>query len=351
MPTEKERASIEAAPASQTFVPPRPPARFELVADAVALVEHFGEIGRMTWSTFFAMFRRPFEIQSTLYQMESLGVRSMGIASVTSVFVGMVMAVQFAFGLQKFGGMEYTGRIIALSFSRELAPTLTAVIVGGRIGAGIAAEVGSMSVTEQIDAIRALGADPIKKLVVPRLLASVVVMPVLGAFALVLGFVGAMIITSVQFGIPWLFFLRTSLGSVNFADYFSGMYKCPFFGAIIALTGCHFGLLTRHDAHGGGHLHRHPDRRLLPHQGLDPDVPREVTCARRRPSSSSPSSPGAPGARSARPPRPPRARPPRPTRRPSPPPAGPRAATPSPARPRRAARSRGSTRRGPRRPW
>ena len=207
----------------------------------------------MTWGAFRAMWRRPFELQSTLYQMESLGVKSMGIASVTSLFVGMVMAVQFAFGLQKFGGMEYTGRIIGLSFSRELAPPLTAVIVGGRIGAGIAAEVGSMAVTEQIDAIRALGADPIKKLVVPRLLASIVVMPVLGAFALVLGFAGAMMITSAQFGIPPGFFLRTSLGSVNFADYFSGMYKCPFFGAIIALVGCHFGIITRGGTEGVGH--------------------------------------------------------------------------------------------------
>jgi phospholipid/cholesterol/gamma-HCH transport system permease protein len=184
--------------------------------------------------------------------MESLGVRSFGIASVTALFVGMVMAVQFAFGLQKFGGMEYTGRIIGLSFSRELAPTLTAVIVGGRIGSGIAAEVGSMAVTEQIDAIRSLGADPVKKLVVPRLLASIVVMPVLGAFALVLGFCGAMFICSTEFGIPSGFFLRTALGSVAFADYFSGMFKCPFFGAIIALTGCHFGLITRGGTEGVG---------------------------------------------------------------------------------------------------
>ena len=82
------------------------------------------------------MFQRPLELDATLHQMESLGVSSIGIASVTAVFVGMVMAVQFAFGLQKFGGMEYTGRIIGLSFSRELAPTLTAIIVGGRIGIG-----------------------------------------------------------------------------------------------------------------------------------------------------------------------------------------------------------------------
>ena len=242
----------DTAPPSLSVLPSPPSAPSQLWDDAVSMVEHFGEIGRMTAQAFIAMWRRPLEIQSTLYQMESLGVRSMGIASVTSLFVGMVMAVQFAFGLQKFGGMEYTGRIIGLSFSRELAPTLTAVIVGGRIGAGIAAEVGSMAVTEQIDAIRALGADPIKKLVVPRLLASIVVMPVLGAFALVLGFAGAMAITAVQFDIPPGFFLRTSLGSVNFADYFSGMYKTPIFGAIIALTGCHFGLITRGGTEGVG---------------------------------------------------------------------------------------------------
>lgn len=215
-------------------------------------LEHVGQIGRMTGNALLAIFRRPFELQSTLYQMEALGIRSFGLASVTALFVGMVMAVQFAFGLQKFGGMEYTGRIIGLSFSRELAPTLTAVLVGGRIGSGIAAEVGSMAVTEQIDAIRALGADPVKKLVVPRLLASIVVMPVLGAFALVLGFSGAMLICSTQFAIPPGFFLRTALGSVNFADYFSGMFKCPFFGAIIALLGCHFGLITRGGTEGVG---------------------------------------------------------------------------------------------------
>ena len=109
-----------------------------------------------------------------------------------------------------------------------------------------------MAVTEQIDAIRALGADPVKKLVAPRLLASVIVMPVLGAFALVLGFCGAMIICSIQFGIPSGFFLRTALGSVTFGDYFSGMFKTPFFGAIIALVGCHFGMTTRGGTAGVG---------------------------------------------------------------------------------------------------
>jgi len=228
--------------------PPEPPYKDRLTR----MLIHFGQISRMTWHALRVMWRRPLEIDSTLDQMESLGVRSVGIAAVTAVFTGMVMAVQFAFGLQKFGGMEYTGRIIGLSFSRELAPTLTAIIVGGRIGSGIAAEVGSMNVTEQIDAIRALGADPVKKLVVPRLLAAIVVLPVLGAFALVLGFAGAMVICDLQFDIPSSFFLRTALGSVTFADFGAGIFKCPFFGAIIALIGCHFGLTTRGGTQGVG---------------------------------------------------------------------------------------------------
>jgi phospholipid/cholesterol/gamma-HCH transport system permease protein len=243
--------------ASSPSIPPAAPRRSlleqRIAAPFVGLVEHLGMIGRMTGGALVSMFRRPFELRSTIYQMEQIGVSSMGIACITALFVGMVMAVQFAFGLQKFGGMEYTGRIIGLSFARELAPTLTAVIVGGRIGSGIAAEVGSMAVTEQIDAIRALGADPVKKLVLPRLLASTVVMPVLGAFALVLGFCGAMFICAVEFGIPPGFFLRTALGSVTLLDYVSGMYKCPFFGAIIAIIGCHFGLITRGGTEGVGH--------------------------------------------------------------------------------------------------
>lgn len=234
--------------------PPEPYEPFfdKIVRRSQNFLVHLGMIGRMTGEAFAAMFRRPFEFGSTIYQMEQLGVRSLAIACATAIFTGMVMAVQFAFGLQKFGGMEYTGRVIGLSFSRELAPTLTAVIVGGRIGSGIAAEVGSMAVTEQIDAIRALGADPVKKLVVPRLISCVIVMPVLGALALVLGFSGAMLICDWQFGIPWGFFLRSALGSLNFRDFAMGLMKCPFFGALIALVGCHFGMITRGGTEGVG---------------------------------------------------------------------------------------------------
>jgi len=235
-----------------SFVPKPPGPWQQHIERASAFLVHLGQVGRLAKEAFLNTFRRPFEVRSSIRQLEKLGVKSLGIASVVALFTGLVMATQFAYGLQKFGGMEYTGRIVGLSFARELAPSLTAVVVGGRIGSGITAELGSMAVTEQIDAIRALGADPIKKLVLPRLVACTIAMPVLAAFALVLGFAGAMFITSVEFGLPASFFLQTALESVRFADYFSGMFKTPFFGAITALLGCHFGLITRGGTEGVG---------------------------------------------------------------------------------------------------
>ena len=238
---------------SASFAPPPPQPVLKRELDRVEkFFEHFGEVSTLAARSFKALFTTRFEPASFVYQIEQLGVRSLGIGAATAIFVGIVMAIQFAFSLEKFGAKDTVGRIVGLSEVRELAPSLTALVVGSRIAAGMAAELGSMAVTEQIDAIRALGADPIKKLVVPRLIASTMVMPVLCALALVLGFGGAMLICAVEFDIPPGFFLRTALGSVNFKDYASGMYKTPFFGAIIAIIGCHFGLITRGGTEGVG---------------------------------------------------------------------------------------------------
>jgi phospholipid/cholesterol/gamma-HCH transport system permease protein len=162
------------------------------------------------------------------------------------------MTIQFAFGLRRFGGVEYIPRVVVLSFARELAPTLTAVIVGGRIGSGMAAEVGAMNVTEQVDAIRALGADPAKKLVLPRVVAAMLVMPLLSVFALFLGTAGAVVICAAQFDISPQFFLRTSIESVLLSDFWSGIAKTPVFGFLIAIIGCHFGLQTKGGTEGVG---------------------------------------------------------------------------------------------------
>lgn len=244
-----------ARPSLRPSVWPPPPPR-GLVArvgdSAVRFLEHLGQVSQMFYGAVRAGFRRPFEGREIVQQLYSLGVASFGIVFVTSIFIGMVMAVQFAFGLRKFGGMEYTGRVIALSFARELAPSLTAIIVGGRIGSGMAAEVGAMNVTEQIDAVRALGADPLKKLVWPRLVASVIVMPILGGFALVLGFTGAMVVTDLEFQVPSAFFYRSAISVVTMPDILAGLIKTPVFGAIIALVGCHFGLTTTGGTAGVG---------------------------------------------------------------------------------------------------
>ena len=215
-------------------------------------IERLADLFHLLLGSTKALFVRPFEFREILVQMESFGILSLPIVAVTSLFVGMVMATQFAFGLQKFGGMEYTGRVVALSFARELAPTFTAITVGGRIGAGITAELGAMAVTEQIDAVAALGANPIKKLVMPRLVAAIIVMPVLSSFSLILGFGGAMLITDTQFGIPSAFFYQSALDSLLLGDFFIGVIKTPFFGAIIALVACHFGMHTRGGTAGVG---------------------------------------------------------------------------------------------------
>lgn len=215
-------------------------------------ISHVGGVFEIVRRAIVSLFTTRFEFRPFLYQMEQMGVRSFGIAAATAIFVGIVMAIQFAFSLERFGAKESVGRIVGLSEARELAPSLTALVVGSRIGAGIAAELGSMAVTEQIDAIRALGADPIRKLVVPRMLAGTFIMPMLSVFALVLGILSAAAVCSASFGVPMPFFLSSAMDSIWLEDYLSGLGKTPFFGFLMAVIGCHFGMRTRGGTEGVG---------------------------------------------------------------------------------------------------
>lgn len=215
-------------------------------------LEHVGEISIMVKRAFVALFTTRFEGRAFLYQLEQMGVRSFGIAAATAVFVGIVMAIQFAFSLERYGARDTVGRIVGLSEVRELAPSLTSLVVGCRVGAGIAAELGSMAVTEQIDAIRALGADPVRKLVIPRMLAGIIVMPLLTVFALVLGVSSAALVCNVSFGIGIPFFINSAMEAVLFVDLLSGFGKPPVFGFLIAVLGCHFGMTTRGGTEGVG---------------------------------------------------------------------------------------------------
>src|SRR6185295_8536340 len=148
-----------------------------------------GGIGVLSAQVLRQALRRPFDMRALVEQIESIGVRSMSVVFLTAVFSSMVITVQFSVQLARFGTREWAGNAVGVTLARELGPVMTALMVGGRVGAGIAAELGSMAVTEQIDAVRALGADPIKKLVVPRVLATLLVLPLMTAMAVVIGVV------------------------------------------------------------------------------------------------------------------------------------------------------------------
>lgn len=219
---------------------------------AISFVRHAGATVILTKRAIVAVFTTRFELRPFIYQVEQLGVKSLGIAAATAIFVGIVMAIQFANSLQRYGAVDSVGRIVGLSMVRELAPSLTSLVVGSRIAAGIAAELGSMAVTEQIDAIRALGADPVRKLVVPRVLAGMVVMPLMTCFALVLGIGSAMVVCRLNFGISMPFFYASARDTIDLADFLSGIGKTPVFGYIITMLGCHFGMITRGGTEGVG---------------------------------------------------------------------------------------------------
>lgn len=217
--------------------------------EAIATV---GRLALLTGQSFAVMIRPPYEIRSWVAQMEQIGVRSLGVAVVTTVFTGMVLALQTAYSLPSLGVKYYIGTVVSKSLVRELGPVLTALIVGGRIGAGMTAEIGTMKVTEQIDALRSMGADPVKKLVVPRLVATLVMLPALTAIGNFLGVLGGMFISVYQLNLPAGFYINDVLGSLTLQDLASGLGKSFFFAYFIAIIGCYNGLTTRGGADGVG---------------------------------------------------------------------------------------------------
>ncbi len=199
-----------------------------------------------------AMFRGQIEVKETFRQTYLIGVRSLPLTLLTAVFTGMVFALQFMVALEKFGAAETVGSVVSLAIFRELGPMLTCLMVGSRVASGIAAELGSMQVSEQIDALRALGADPVKKLVVPRLIACTLAMPLLTIIADIIGILGAMAVAWVEYGLGFMYFYSSVLETNQLTDVFSGIIKTVFFGVLIALAGCHQGFQTRGGTEGVG---------------------------------------------------------------------------------------------------
>jgi phospholipid/cholesterol/gamma-HCH transport system permease protein len=211
-----------------------------------------GELSFLTGQAFAALVRPPYEWQLWLVQMEQIGVRSLGVAGITTIFTGMVMALQTAYSLPSLGIKYYIGSVVSKSLVRELGPVLTALIVGGRIGAGMTAEIGSMKVTEQIDALRSMAADPVKKLVVPKLVATLVMLPALVVLGDALGILGGLIVAVVQLNVTAGLYWNDVLSSLTLGDVLSGVGKSFFFGYFITIVGCYNGLTTQGGADGVG---------------------------------------------------------------------------------------------------
>jgi len=197
-------------------------------------------------------WRRPFEWSLWLEQLEKLGVHSLTIANVTLLFTGMVLAVQTAYSLASYGGQAFVGNLLGLSIVRELGPVLTALMVAGRVGAGITAEIGSMTVTEQVDALRVLAASPVKKLVVPRVGALVVALPLLTVLADVVGLFGGMIMAVSEVGQSRAYFISHVLLALTMQDVMSGVGKTFFFAFFIGIIACYNGLQATGGADGVG---------------------------------------------------------------------------------------------------
>jgi phospholipid/cholesterol/gamma-HCH transport system permease protein len=183
-------------------------------------------------------------VRETLIQMDVIGVGSLVIVLLTGFFTGGVLALQTGVVLKTYGVLDYTGQLVMTTMVRALGPVLTALMLAGRVGSGIAAELGSMVVTEQIDALRALGTSPIKKLVWPRLAALLVMAPALTVLCDIVGAFGGWVVATSLMGIPSQTYITSAKEALTYNDIFGGIVKPLVYGFIIALVGCRSGLRT-----------------------------------------------------------------------------------------------------------
>ena len=198
------------------------------------------------------IFRPPLYLVDTIIQMDRIGFGSLPIVVLTGFFTGAVLALQMSNTLSTFGETSITGQLVMLSLVRELGPVLTSLMVAGRNSSGIASELGSMMVSEQIDAMRALGTDPGRKLVTPRLLATVVTLPLLTIVSDFMGLLGGFATSLFMLRLNPQQYWTSALNALEYDDMFQGLIKPFVFAFIVALVGCHYGLRTRGGTEGVG---------------------------------------------------------------------------------------------------
>ncbi len=230
-------------------------------AAALNLVQGVQSYVLLAWKALRFVFARPFYGGDLVQQMDVIGVQSLGIVLLTGFFTGMVLALQSSVQLRTFGATQYIGSLVSASMIRELGPVLAGLMVAGRVGSGVAAQIGSMRVTEQIDALNTLGTDPIKKLVTPRVLAGLIMLPVLTVINDLVGILGGNLIARIYVGLPSSFYWRTvweQIAAGGFAfglvpnDFIQGLVKPFVFGGIITTAACYYGLATSGGTEGVG---------------------------------------------------------------------------------------------------
>jgi phospholipid/cholesterol/gamma-HCH transport system permease protein len=198
------------------------------------------------------IFTSPHYVNDTLEQMDLIGVGSLPIVAISSLFIGGVMVLNTASQFERFGETALTGDAVSLALVRELGPTITALLVAGRNASGMASELGSMTVTEQVDAMRALGTDPIRKLMTPRVIATALTLPLLVAVADFVGLVGGFIVAYFTLRLGAVQFWTRCIHALVFGDLFMGLSKPFVFGFIIATVGCYQGLRVKGGTQGVG---------------------------------------------------------------------------------------------------
>ncbi len=232
---------------------PEAPRRSRLFPPAmVAFVDALGDMALLTGDVVRATLARPPAWRTILDQLEQIGWRSLSIVNLTALFTGMVLALQLGSYLERFGAKMFVSRIVGVSLVREMGPVLTALMIGGRVGAGITAELGSMAVTEQVDAIRALGASPVRNLVVPRLVAILIMLPALTVIGDLVGVLGGLLISVTELHVSGDFYMNSLLQVLLLDDVISGIGKSAFFAFFIGIIACNNGLNVTGGADGVG---------------------------------------------------------------------------------------------------
>lgn len=218
----------------------------------IRFIRESGRIAILFGQTIVLIFRPPIDAREAFRQMEEIGVRSIPVVVITAAFTGMVLALQSFTGFKRFHAETLVGTVVALSMTRELGPVLTGLMVSGRVGSAMAAELGTMRVTEQIDALYTLATNPVKYLIVPRFLASLIMVPILVVFADIIGIMGGYFVSVKVLGTNPTIYVRRTWDYLELNDIYSGLLKACVFGMIMATISCYEGFYTEGGAEGVG---------------------------------------------------------------------------------------------------